>query len=59
MSNSLRNLPYWFGSHGQLKTRIAQVVRERAQKHGLVCDLSTRQRQLERDMAAIDPHGQG
>lgn len=37
------NLPYWFGSHGQLKHRIADVVREHAQAHGLKCDISTRQ----------------
>lgn len=37
-----RNLPYWFGSHGQLKHRIAEVVRERAADLGLTTDVSTR-----------------
>jgi hypothetical protein len=37
-----RNLPYWFGSHGQLKHRIAEVVRERAGGFGLQTDISTR-----------------
>ena len=37
------NLPYWFGSHGQLKHRIAEVVAERAKFHGLKCDISTSQ----------------
>ncbi len=36
------HLPYWFGSHGQLKHRIAEVVVERAKAHGLRCDISTR-----------------
>jgi len=36
------HLPYWFGSHGQLKHRIADVVVERARAHGLQCDISTR-----------------
>jgi hypothetical protein len=37
-----RNLPYWFGSHGQLKHRIAGVVQERADELGLATDISTR-----------------
>ena len=37
-----RNLPYWLGSHGQLKHRIAEVVQERAGSHGLRTDISTR-----------------
>jgi hypothetical protein len=37
-----RNLPYWFGSHGQLKHRIAGVVESRAGDHGLRTDISTR-----------------
>lgn len=36
------NLPYWFGSHGQLKHRIAEVVDGRAAAHGLTTDISTR-----------------
>jgi hypothetical protein len=37
-----RNLPYWFGSHGQLKHRIAEVVHDRAPSLGLTTDISTR-----------------
>jgi len=35
-------LPYWFGSHGQLKHTIAEVVGERAGGHSLVTDISTK-----------------
>ncbi len=34
-------LPYWFGSHGQLKHRIADAVSARAGAHGLGADIST------------------
>lgn len=37
-----KNLPYWFGSHGQLKHRIAEVVQDRAGSHDLKTDISTR-----------------
>jgi hypothetical protein len=37
-----RKLPYWLGSHGQLKHRIAEVVQERARAIGLRTDISTR-----------------
>jgi hypothetical protein len=37
-----RQVPYWFGSHGQLKHRIAEVVQERAAAFGLRTDISTR-----------------
>jgi hypothetical protein len=37
-----RNLPYWLGSHGQLKHRIAEVVQQRADGFGLRTDISTR-----------------
>ncbi len=37
-----KRLPYWFGSHGQVKHRIAQVVMARAQQQRLRCDISTR-----------------
>ncbi len=40
------HLPYWFGSHGQLKHRIAAVVEERARALGLTCDISTRPQDL-------------
>lgn len=36
------HLPYWFGSHGQLKHRIADAVVRRAAAHRLVVDISTR-----------------
>jgi hypothetical protein len=36
-----RHLPYWFGSHGQLKHRIADVFQERAPQFGFACDVST------------------
>jgi hypothetical protein len=35
-------LPYWFGSHGQLKHRIGEIIAERALASGLICDISTR-----------------
>jgi hypothetical protein len=35
-------LPYWFGSHGQLKHRIGEVIGDRALDSGLVCDISSR-----------------
>jgi hypothetical protein len=37
-----KQLPYWFGSHGQLKHRIAEVVQDRAGGLGLRTDISTR-----------------
>ncbi|MDQ2984958.1 MAG: hypothetical protein M3R70_13710 [Actinomycetota bacterium] len=40
-----RNLPYWLGSHGQLKHRIGEAVAERGPAHELRCDISTRQQQ--------------
>jgi hypothetical protein len=36
------HLPYWFGSHGQLKHRLAEVIAQRAKAHGVKCDISTR-----------------
>lgn len=36
------HLPYWFGSHGQLKHRVADAVARRAAAHGLTADISTR-----------------
>jgi hypothetical protein len=38
-----RNLPYWFGSHGQLKHRIADAARDAAGPLGLRTDISTRE----------------
>jgi hypothetical protein len=37
-----RNLPYWYGSHGQLKHRIGEVVAGRAGELGFATDISTR-----------------
>ena len=37
-----KRLPYWFGSHGQLKHRIGEAVQERAGAFGLSTDISTR-----------------
>jgi hypothetical protein len=34
-------LPYWFGHHGQLKHRIADRVRDAADRQGLKTDIST------------------
>ena len=36
------HLPYWFGSQGQLKHRIADIVRRAAVAQGLRCNISTR-----------------
>jgi hypothetical protein len=36
------HLPYWFGSHGQLKHRIAEQVLAGAGTHGLRVDISTK-----------------
>lgn len=37
-----RHLPYWYGSHGQLKHLVGDAVLERAPGHGLTTDVSTR-----------------
>jgi hypothetical protein len=37
-----RHLPYWYGSHGQLKHGVGDIVADRAPAHGLSCDISTR-----------------
>src|SRR5207247_9388062 len=37
-----RNLPYWLGSHGQLKHLIGEAVLERPPAPKPSCDLSTR-----------------
>ncbi|XZF65632.1 MAG: hypothetical protein ACSI46_13505 [Gloeotrichia echinulata DVL01] len=36
-----RHLPYKFGSHGQLKHQIADIVKDRANLFNLKCDIST------------------
>lgn len=37
------HLPYWFGSHGQLKHRLGEAVLESAARHGTSIDISTRE----------------
>jgi hypothetical protein len=39
-----RHLPYWYGSQGQLKHRIADVVAARARERGFICDISTQEK---------------
>lgn len=41
ISYRARDLPYWFGSIGQLKRRIADVARPMAEELGFRCDIST------------------
>lgn len=36
-----KKLPYWFGSHGQIKYKIAKVVHEQANRRNLRTDIST------------------
>jgi hypothetical protein len=36
-------LPFWFGSHGQLKHQVADVVGARARDRGFAVDVSTRE----------------
>jgi hypothetical protein len=38
------HLPYWFGSHGQVKHRIADLISGWARDNGLRCDISTNQK---------------
>ena len=40
-----RNLPYWFGRHGQQKHLIGERVLDLASAHGLRCDISTKPQQ--------------
>ena len=40
-----RNLPYWFGWHGQQKHLVGERARELAPAHSLRCDISTRPQQ--------------
>jgi hypothetical protein len=37
-----RNLPFWLGTHGQLKHRIGEAAAAKAAEHGLTNDISTR-----------------
>jgi hypothetical protein len=41
-----RHLPYWLGSHGQLKHLIGEAVAARASAHDLEVDISTRPQQV-------------
>jgi hypothetical protein len=36
------HLPYWFGSQGQLKHEIGDIIGQRALEYGLNCNISTR-----------------
>ena len=37
-----KHLPYWFGSHGQLKWIVGEVLAQHAPKHGLKVDISSK-----------------
>jgi hypothetical protein len=54
-----RNLPYWLGSHGQLKHLVGEAVSERAPAHGLRCDISTRLHETVLGDAWLDFLGSG
>jgi hypothetical protein len=54
-----RKLPYWLGSHGQLKHRIGEAVLERADRHDLRCDVSTRLQETVLGDAWLDFLGSG
>src|SRR5215211_3789604 len=54
-----RRLPYWLGSHGQLKHRIGEAVAGRAAGHGLTCDISTRAQETLFGDAWLDFMGSG
>jgi hypothetical protein len=49
-----RRLPYWIGSHGQLKHLIGEAVLDAAPKHGLACDISTRPQETILGQAWLD-----
>ena len=49
-----RHLPYWLGSHGQLKHRIGEEVAARAGAHDLHCDISTRPQEVVLGSAWLD-----
>jgi hypothetical protein len=49
-----RHLPYWLGSHGQLKHRIGEAVSERARERGLRTDISTRAQEVVLGTAWLD-----
>jgi len=54
-----RNLPYWLGSHGQLKHRIGEEVLRRAPAHDLTCDVSTKLHETVLGDAWLDFLGSG
>jgi hypothetical protein len=49
-----RHLPYWLGSHGQLKHRIGEAVGEGARNRGLRTDISTRAQETVLGTAWLD-----
>jgi hypothetical protein len=49
-----RRLPYWCGSHGQLKHLIGEAVLDAAPQHGLACDISTRPQETILGQAWLD-----
>jgi hypothetical protein len=49
-----RKLPYWCGSHGQLKHRVGEAVLAAAPAHGLRCDISTRPQETILGQAWLD-----
>jgi len=54
-----RNLPYWLGSHGQVKHRIGEEVLQRAPAHGLTGDISTKLHETVLGDAWLDFLGSG
>jgi hypothetical protein len=54
-----RNLPFWLGSHGQLKHRIGEEVLRRAPGHELTCDISTKLHETVLGDAWLDFLGSG
>jgi hypothetical protein len=49
-----RHLPYWLGSHGQLKHQVGEAVAARAPAHELDVDISTRPQQVVLGSAWLD-----
>jgi hypothetical protein len=49
-----RHLPYWLGSHGQLKHQVGEAVAARASAHELDVDISTRPQQVVLGSAWLD-----
>jgi hypothetical protein len=49
-----RHLPFWLGSHAQLKHRVGEAVLARAPAHDLRCDISTRPQKVVLGEAWLD-----